>query len=92
MKDDVTVVPVDKLIIVDKQPLVFEFWADPNLHALQWHGGKGELEFNDGTINEKFAEEGYAKYVEPFVTLWEHENDAREKALQEQLATEETTQ
>lgn len=92
MKSHVTVVPIDNLIIVDKVPLVFEFKADANLHALQWHDGKGELEFTDGTINEKFTEEDYTKYVEPFVTLWVQENDAREKALQEQLATEETTQ
>lgn len=88
MRDAVTVVPVDKLIIVDKEPLFFEYIADPAIHAIQWYNGKGEKEFTDGTINEKFTEEGYEKHVAPFVVLWEQEKETREQkllAIQEQM-------
>ena len=43
----VTVVPGDRLIIVDGEAIVFEspFPAPSNLHALQWNGTSGEIEW-----------------------------------------------
>ena len=47
MREHVTVVPSDRLIIVDGQALCFDFPAPENLHAVQWHGGAGEMEWTD---------------------------------------------
>lgn len=41
MRQDVTVIPGDRIIIVDGAPLWFAFEAPANLHALQWHDGAG---------------------------------------------------
>ncbi len=65
----VTVVPSDKLIIVNGEALVFEYFAPENIHAIQWHSGKGTVEYVGGAVGE--AE--YAKHVQRYVGLWEEE-------------------
>lgn len=72
MKQHVTVVPSDNLVIVDGVPLVFGFAAPANLHALQWHDGAGEMEWTDD-INHPLTEQDYADDIAPFVALWEAE-------------------
>ena len=72
MKQHVTVIPSDNLVIVDGVPLVFGFAAPATMHALQWHDGAGELEWTDD-INHPLTEQDYADDVAPFVTLWEAE-------------------
>lgn len=72
MKQHVTVVPSDNLVIVDGVPLVFGFAAPANLHALQWHDGAGEMEWTDD-INHPLTEQDYANDIAPFVALWEAE-------------------
>lgn len=71
----VTVVPADHLIIVDGNALRFDFPFPVNLHALQWDGEKGHMEWADDynwplSITDAAA---YAEEVEPFVTLWKAE-------------------
>ena len=72
MKQHVTVIPSDNLVIVDGVPLVFGFAAPANLHALQWHDGAGEMEWTDD-INHPLTTQDYDADVAPFVTLWEAE-------------------
>lgn len=72
MRNHVTVVPVDKIIIVDGFALNFDFDAPINLHALQWHDGAGEMEWTDD-LNHPLTPADYAEDVAPFVTLWEAE-------------------
>lgn len=72
MKRHVTVVPSDKLIIVDGVVLCFDFSAPENMHALQWHEGSGHIEWTDD-INRPLAPADYAEDVAPFVSLWEAE-------------------
>ena len=69
----VTVVPSDKLIIVNKEPLRFDYQAPDDLHALQWHDGSGHLEFTDHRPNEPLTMEDYTEKVLPYVRLWEAE-------------------
>ena len=78
MKTHITVIPDDDMIIVDGAPLVFEFPAPINLHALQWHEGGGHLEFKDGTPNKPLSEADYAAEVAPFADLWQAEHDRLE--------------
>ena len=72
MRTHVTVVPSDRLIIVDGTPLQFGFTAPANLHAVQWHEGRGEMEWTDD-INHPLTPADYAEDVAPFVALWEAE-------------------
>lgn len=72
MKQHVTVVPSDHLVFVDGIALRFDFSAPKNMHALQWHNGKGEIEY-DNANNTYFTQDKYEIYVAPFVTAWENE-------------------
>lgn len=72
MKQHVTVVPSDRLIIIDGNALRFDFPAPENMHALQWHDGSGHIEWTDD-INHPLTSADYAGDVAPFVDLWEAE-------------------
>lgn len=72
MRNHVTVVPADKIIIVNGFTLNFDFDAPINLHALQWHDGAGEMEWTDD-LNHPLTPADYAEDVAPFVALWEAE-------------------
>ncbi|WP_289106467.1 DUF4376 domain-containing protein [uncultured Bilophila sp.] len=85
MYQHITVVPSDRLIIVDGVALCFDFPAPADLHALQWHEGAGHLEFKDVSPNRKLAEADYMSEVAPYALLWETEK-AR---LDEEAATAE---
>lgn len=83
----VTVVPADKLVIVDGQALNFDFNAPGRMHALQWDGLQGHIEWlgsgDEPPHNEPLAADSYAGQVAPFVKLWQDE-----KARLEQVAAE----
>lgn len=73
----VTVVPADRLVIVDGQALTFDFNAPKRMHALQWDGLQGHIEW-DGSgheqpRNELLTADSYADRVAPYVALWEEE-------------------
>ena len=72
MKQHVTVVPSDRLIVVDGVALRFDFPAPENMHALQWHEGSGHIEWTDD-INHPLTADAYEADVAPFVALWEAE-------------------
>lgn len=72
IRQNVTVVPEDGLIAVDGLSLWFAFDAPANLHALQWHGGAGEMEWTDD-MNHPLTPADYEADVAPFVALWEAE-------------------
>ena len=68
----VTVVPADRLIIVDGEALHFDFPAPANLHALQWDGEQGHMEWTDD-YNMALDASLYDDEMAPFVALWEAE-------------------
>lgn len=76
MKEHVTVIPEDKIIIVDSLPLQCEFDTHiAGLHALQWHNGKGELEIvTDGRIRN-VESTSYTREVKPYVDIWQAKYD-----------------
>ena len=80
----VTVVPSDKLIIVDSEAIVFDapIPAPSNLHALQWNGTSGEIEWEDD-YNWPLEAEAYEDEVAPYVALWQAEKARREKVAAE---------
>lgn len=88
MRTHVIAVPVDKIILVDGEPLRFDYQAQENLHALQWHEGKGELEWKDYSPNTPISGEAdYSQHVAPFVQAFEAEK-ARLQAEAERAEAE----
>ena len=69
----VTVIPEDKVIIIDGRVLHLIFTAPAGLHALQWQGENGWLEFNDGQPNQALATEDFDTAVKPFVEVFQAE-------------------
>ncbi len=72
----VTVVPADRLIIVNGTAVHCDFVAPASLHALQWRAGVGgHMEFTDDfniplRVDDATA---YKEEVAPFVAAWEKE-------------------
>lgn len=73
----VTVVPADRLVIVDGQALILDFNAPERMHALQWDGKQGHIEWqgsdNEPPHNEPLEAASYADQVAPYVELWTKE-------------------
>ena len=83
----VTVVPADRLVIVDGQALTFEFFAPGRMHALQWDGKQGHIEWlgsgHEPLRNELLTADSYADRVAPYVKMWEDEKARLEQAAAE---------
>lgn len=83
----VTVVPADRLIIVDGYALCFEYAAPDGMHALQWDGEKGHIEWQGSEENPPHNEvldaDSYADLVAPYVKAWEEEKARLEQAAAE---------
>ena len=65
------IIPVDKLISIDGQGILQiqqDFsWIPSNVHAVQWYETWGEIEYTDGSPNEKIEELGiYEQAVDTF--------------------------
>ena len=75
----VTVVPADRLIIVDGEALRLEVSVPEGLHALQWKDESGHTEWTDGRPNQPLTAADYATQVAPFVTAWQAEKARREE-------------
>lgn len=72
MEKDVTIVPVDNVILVNGIHLQLDFKpieGHEQVHAIQWHDGKGAIEFSDYTGRDA----DYEADVAPYVALWEAE-------------------
>ena len=85
----VTVVPSDRIIILDGMPLIFDFPAPVTMHALQWNGQQGHIEWEDDYNWPLPAADttAYEDEVAPYVALWkaekarlEQESEAAEAA------------
>lgn len=85
----VIVVPEDKLIIVDGTPLTLDFTYPSGLHAIQWDGQQGHIEWDDDHNWPLSADDAtaYDDEVAPYVALWQAE---KERLEQEEAAAEAT--
>jgi hypothetical protein len=58
----ITIVPIDKIIGIDGEFLLNiqqDFsWIPQNVHAVQWYETWGEIEYTDGSPNERIEELG----------------------------------
>ena len=75
----VSIIPSDKTIIVDGQALTFDYDIDPTIHALQWDGDSGEIEYKDGIGNEQFTD---STLVDSLVSAYEDEVERLEAEAQ----------
>ena len=73
MKEHVTVIPEDSVILINGEALVFEYLYPAELRAIQWHNGSGHVEFSDELTPNLIiqGQEDYEKYVRPYVQMWE---------------------
>lgn len=70
-----TVIPDDRLITKDGETLIFDYAVDAAIHAIQWDGSQGEIEYKDRTrFNETFTD---LALVQPYVDAFEAERLAR---------------
>ena len=46
-----TIIKDDSLVQVDGDNRNFSFTIDSNIHAIQWYGTEGNIEYNDGSPN-----------------------------------------
>ena len=77
----VTVVPQDQLIIVDGMALHFNFIGPhTNLHAIQWDGQQGHMEWEDDFNWPLPAADttAFEDEVAPYVALWQAEKERLE--------------
>lgn len=79
-----TIVKDDKFVSVDGVGLILDAVVLPaNVHAIQWNGSAGWVEYNDGTDNEAISS------IDAYSTIT---NDhATKKAANETAASEEAT-
>lgn len=83
MKEHVTVIPADGIIIVNGLSYKCEFTVDEGVHALQWHNGAGELEVYENGIPSNVPITDYDEQVKPFVDIWQVAYDAANAPLPE---------
>jgi len=83
-----TIIPLDKIISIDGQ-FVLDVkqdlsWIPSNVHSVQWYDTWGEVEYNDGTVNEKIKNLGiYEQSIIDYqneIQRIQHEIDIFEKS------------
>lgn len=78
----VTVIPTDNVIMVDGKILQFSYETPANIHAIQWNGNKGYIEYTDSKHNKELSGEAdYIVHILPYVDLWEMEKQRLETAV-----------
>jgi uncharacterized membrane protein YqiK len=90
----VTVIYPDKFISVDGKGMYFaENWPfeETDIHAIQWHGDKGELEYNTPIPNKELSDKSeIKKYVDLFTEgyqKWMKEQEILAEIEKEKLMT-----
>ena len=78
---NVCVITDDKMIQIDGEALNFDFTIDSNIHAIQWNGSTGHVEFRDGTANEELtAITAYQSLIDAHATEKQRVADADAQA------------
>lgn len=73
----VTVVFSDNAVYVGQECLQFPFDHPENLHAIQWHNGKGHIEYEDHRPNTPLSLPDYDTVVRPYAVLFFQEQQRR---------------
>lgn len=88
--ESLIVIPSDKLIALNGIALIFDFSAPDNLHAIQWDGQQGHIEW-ENDFNwplSAFDATAYEDEVAPYVALWQAEKARLEREAATRAAEE----
>jgi len=78
---NVCVITEDRMIQVDGEAQNFDFTIDSNIHAIQWNGTTGHVEFKDNTPNEDITDfTAYQSLVDAYNTEKQRVADAEAQA------------
>ena len=89
----VTIIKADSVVYVDN------YWIDEmdvslvasNIHAIQWDGSNGHIEYNDGTDNEEITDiSPYQSIIDDHATKKAEQEAARQAEVDAQTALEAT--
>jgi len=87
-----TIIPIDKKINIDGEnlsPIQQDLsWIPENIHAVQWYDTHGEIEFNDGSLNQIIDELGI--YEQAIVTFHEEKQRLENERIVAEIAFEES--
>ncbi len=72
-----TVIFDDAVIYLDGDALQAETGNGGDMHAIQWYGDRGHVEYRDARPNRELAGEDYAEMIAPYVAVWESARIAR---------------
>lgn len=67
----VTIIPSDGIVIVDGRGFKVDLSTPGNVHAIQWDGVNGWVEYNDGKLNAPVTQADYDSLVVPAIAAWE---------------------
>lgn len=68
----VTVITKDKAIYLDNEVLFFDFEINPEIHAIQWDGDHGVIEYLHGSKTESFND---ISVIQPFIDAFSKEKE-----------------
>ena len=72
-----TIIRADNVVLVDGRALHVDLTLLPaNLHAVQWDGDAGHIEYNDGTPNTQVSQAEYDALIAPALAAWEVAREA----------------
>jgi hypothetical protein len=83
----ISIIPIDSMVILDGVPVTFDFGPliDPGIHAIQWDGTSGEIEYKDPKkVNEKISDiNSFQEIVDLYGTTLEQREAERLSKEQE---------
>jgi hypothetical protein len=86
----VSIVPDDKVIIIDGKPIEFDYSISSDIHAIQWYKTEGEIEYKDiNKPNEKITDFSDYQYL---VDLHSSEDQKIEDKKTADLAAEQAAE
>lgn len=76
-----------QLIIDGKQVDATDYGVASNIHAIQWNGSSGEIEYNDGTPNKEITDISSFDFETKHATKFKAIEDAEAKAISDAEAS-----
>ena len=86
-----TIVPDDKIITVDGVGVICDFDIDSDIHAVQWNGTSGHVEWKDGVGKPQLTLsdiDGYQSYIDLHGVELAHQEQMQQDAETAALAPE----
>lgn len=69
----ITIIPADKVVIVDGRTLILDIESLEGIQAIQWLGDSGWIEYADGRPNQMLTSDDFNQAVKPWLDLYQAE-------------------